>query len=65
MSNVQTIDVKNLSSRKLWALVSAGDLPQDQQHLAEQELLLRRRYLEYSGSLRPAGNDQGPSLGCR
>lgn len=54
MKESDTIDVKNLSSRKLWELVRATRLPQTQQQLAEQELLLRRRYLESSGSLYPS-----------
>lgn len=56
MHNLQTIDVKNLSSRKLWELVSIGRLEQLEQELAEQELLLRRRHLDLSGSLHPASN---------
>jgi hypothetical protein len=48
--NRQTLfDVKNLSSRKLWELLSTDDclgLSYQQQQLATQELLLRRHYLE-------------------
>ena len=42
-------DVKNLSSRKLWELLSTDDclgLSYQQQQLATQELLLRRHYLQ-------------------
>ncbi len=42
-------DVKNLSSRKLWELLSTDDclaLNYQQQLLAIRELLLRRHYLE-------------------
>lgn len=56
MHNLHTIDVKNLSSRKLWELVSTGRLEQIQQELAEQELLLRRRHLDQLGSLHPASD---------
>ena len=54
MSSIPTIDVKNLSSRKLWELVAAECLPQPQQQMAEQELSLRRHYLEQLGSLHTA-----------
>jgi hypothetical protein len=54
MDSRQTIDVKNLSSRKLWELVSTGRLPPAQLQLAEQELLLRRRHLDHLGNLHPA-----------
>ncbi|MCB1704123.1 MAG: hypothetical protein KDI17_04625 [Halioglobus sp.] len=56
MNDPQSIDVKNLSSRKLWELVHAMQLPQAQHCLAEQELLLRRRYLEHSGNLHPSSH---------
>ena len=50
MINKQTpFDVKNLSSRKLWELLSTDDcvdLNYQQQQLATHELLLRRHYLE-------------------
>lgn len=58
---IQTLDVKNLSSRKLWELVNAGNLSQHQQQQVEAELLLRRQYLETLGSLHPASNDRSPS----
>ena len=54
MNSAPTIDVKNLSSRKLWELVATDCLPQPQQHMAEQELSLRRHYLEQLGSLHTA-----------
>ncbi len=38
------LDVKNLSSRKLWELLPC--LEQPQQYLAEQELLIRKHYLD-------------------
>ncbi len=50
----QTIDVKNLSSRKLWELVNTLSLPSGQRQSAEAELLMRRRHLEHAGSLHPA-----------
>jgi hypothetical protein len=50
MMNKQTLfDVKNLSSRKLWELLSTDEcmgLNYQQQQLANQELLLRQHYLE-------------------
>lgn len=54
MNSTATLDVHNLSSRKLWALVSSGNLTQPQRALAENELLLRRRYLDTLGTLHPA-----------
>jgi hypothetical protein len=50
MINKQTLfDVKNLSSRKLWELLSTDDcldLSYQQKQRATHELLLRRHYLE-------------------
>ena len=49
MNKQKTFDVKNLSSRKLWELLSTDDclaLNYPQQQLAIQELLLRKHYLE-------------------
>ena len=62
MNYMSSIDVKNLSSRKLWELVSTGRLPQVQQCLAEQELVLRRRHLEQLGCLHPGSTVGGQSL---
>lgn len=60
MNSRETIDVKNLSSRKLWEIVSIGRLPPAQLQLAEQELLLRRRHLDHLGNLHPASTvEQG------
>ncbi len=64
MSSLQPIDVKNLSSRKLWQLVSIGSLPPEQQQLAEQELLLRRRHLDQLGSLYPSNTFKQQPLAC-
>ncbi len=49
MNRKNPFDVKNLSSRKLWELLSTDDclgLNYQQQQLATHELLLRRHYLE-------------------
>lgn len=49
MNKPSLFDVKNLSSRKLWELLSSDDcleLNYQQQLLATRELLLRRHYLE-------------------
>ena len=63
MHKLHTIDVKNLSSRKLWELVSTGRLEPFHQELAEQELLLRRRHLDQLGSLHPASKlHQRPAI---
>ncbi|CAA0094382.1 Uncharacterised protein [Halioglobus japonicus] len=62
MNSRQTIEVKNLSSRKLWELVSTGRLPPAQLQLAEQELLLRRRHLDHRGNLHPASAVEPQSL---
>jgi hypothetical protein len=49
MMNKQTLfDVKNLSSRKLWELLSTDEctgLSYQQQQLATRELLVRQHYL--------------------
>lgn len=60
MRSTQAFDVNNFSSRKLWELVSSGDLTQPQKQLAEHELTLRRRYLDRLGSLHPASNTVAP-----
>jgi hypothetical protein len=64
VNSMQTYDVKHLSSRKLWELVSIGALTKGQQQLAEQELILRRRHLDQSGTLYQASNlnQQQPCL---
>lgn len=49
MNKPSLFDVKNLSSRKLWELLSSDDclaLNYPQQLLATRELLLRGHYLE-------------------
>jgi len=51
-----SVELRNLSSRKLWEMVNSGNLPQREQELAEQELLLRRHHLEKRGSLHPASD---------
>ena len=49
MNRHTLFDVKNLSSRKLWELLSTDEclgLNYQQQQLANQELRLRQHYLE-------------------
>ncbi len=54
-SKHQTLDVKNLCSRKLFELLAAGEDPnltRQQQHTVEQELLERHHYVRELQHLR-------------
>lgn len=50
----QTIDVKNLCSRKLWELVAHREVSSQEMLAIASELQLRRHYLQELETLLPA-----------
>jgi len=52
----QTIDVKNLCSRKLWELVANNEVGSQELVAIASELQLRRHYLQEIASVLPASS---------